>query len=182
MSESSRTWIIYTDLDPQTLSAVSYTIFQRWVAFAMGKEQIQGFQLKHPTGRYASSISRRTYSPYRIAIMSDEKMAPEGVFLEEGHGEIDLKDKLQRGRTYPMHRGQKGSFGSAGYGSPILSRSKGDRRKNIWAEPRSQGFSGFAKVPETITAENANSWIIPPMPAYSPAAHLVDLFKRGAFG
>ena len=103
------------------------------------------------------------------------------MFLEEGHVEVDLKKKLVAGRAYPMHRGEPGAYGSQGYGSPILSRSKGDRRRNIWAEPRAKGASGIARVPTEITAENARSWIIPPMPAYSPAKNLVDLLKRGAF-
>lgn len=168
-------------MNPQELTQVSLMVFERWVAFAMGKEQLQGFKLKHPTGRYASAISRKNSGPFKVAIIADETQAPEGVFLEDGHGAVDLKKKLVAGRAYKMHRGDEGHFGSKGYGSPILSRSSADRRKNIWAEPRAAGSSGYARVPTHITAENAQSWIIPPMTAYSPAKHLVDLLRRGAF-
>lgn len=166
-----------TDMDPQTLTQVSLQIFERWVAFAMGKEQLQGFTLKNPTGRYASSIRRKQVGPYRIVIDTNDKMAPEAVILEEGHSAIDLKRKLNPGKVYKMHRGQKGQYGSAGHGSPVYA----PRKKNIWGEVRSRGAAGFARMPTHITAENMSSWVIPPMPAYSPAAHLVDLLRRGAF-
>lgn len=166
---------VYTDLDPQALSDVGLRAFQLWVAFALGEDDIGGKVLKHPTGRYASSISFRRYGQSHVAIISDEKLAPEGVILEKGHGAIDLKNYLRRGRAYPMHRGGAGEWGSAGYGAPVLAATAAARRtgkrRNIWGQVRAAGFSGFASVGKT-------GWVIPPMPAFSPAQHLSDLIKQ----
>lgn len=176
------TYIVYTDYNPQQLSAATVAIYEMWVKFAMGGEQLGGHFIKHPTGRYASSITRRQYSPTRIAIIANEKVAPEAAILELGHEEIDLKESLQKGKAYPIHRGAKSgtssggySWSGRGYGQPQLQ--PGSRRKSLWAKPRAQGRTGFARIPTHITAENQNSWIIPPMPAYSPAGHLVEILK-----
>lgn len=171
---SNLDYTIYTNLDPQMLTEVGLEIYKRWVAFAMGEESINGKSLDHPTGKYAASIHFRQVSKSRVAIFSESpKTVPEADILETGHGAVDLKKKLQAGRVYPMHRGQKGAYGSAGYGPPVPLPG----RKSLWAEARSMGRSGAARVPTKITPENANSWIIPVMPAYSPAKHLADLYR-----
>lgn len=145
---SDRVYTIMTDLDPQTLSRVGLAILDKWVEFALGKTMLGPFKLNHPTGKYASSIKARQFGMNRVVITQNEKMAPEGIFLEEGHVAVDLKKKFEAGRRYPMHR-------------------------------KNRQFTGFSTaVPSEITAENADSWIIPEMKAYSPAAHLVDLFRE----
>lgn len=167
-------WDIMTDLDPQTLSAVGVAIAQRWISFAMGSSDLGGKTLAHPTGRYASSIQFRQTGVARVAIVANEKRAPEAAVLETGHKPIDLKQYFPEGVTIPMHRGVPGQYGSAGYGAPILDNTAAGRRKNVWAKPRAQGATGFARMGTT-------GWIIPAMPAYSPAAHLVDLMRAGTF-
>lgn len=171
---NGQTYDIMTDLDPQTLSAVGLAIAQRWISFAMGSSDLCGKTLAHPTGRYASAIQFRQTGVARVAIIANEKQAPEAGVLETGHKPIDLKEYFPEGVVIPMHRGAQGQYGSAGYGAPILDNSKGARRKNVWAKPRAQGATGFARMSQT-------GWIIPAMPAYSPAAHLVDLFRAGSF-
>lgn len=171
---------VVTDMDPQMLTAVSLEIFRMWVDFAMGKSAIGGKSLMHPTGRYASSITINRISETQIAIMSDDDMAPEGHYLEVGHKEVDLKKIMQPGKAVPMHRGAKGAYGSKGYGKAVLNRTPAGRASNIWAKPKARGSTGFARIPTKITADNMNSWIIPAMPAYSPAEQLAALIRQKA--
>lgn len=182
-------WVVLTDFDPQTLTQVGLRVYEQWVSFAMGRTQLQSRQLQHPTGRYASAISRQPKGPYRVAIIADEQKAPEALFLEEGHDPVDLKKKLTGGRAYPIYRGSKtGTSGGGyhwsggGYGPPVRNPSQKAFKRNIWGVVRSSGNTGIARVPTKITPQNAHSWIIPRMVAYSPAAHLVDLLKKRAFG
>jgi len=171
---------VMTDLDPQSVSEVGKEIFKAWVDFAMGKTDLGGKRLMHPTGRYASAIQFKKLGVAKVAIIVDSNLAPEANILEEGHKAIDLKQLLTAGRSYPMHRGAAGAYGSAGYGAPSLGSGK--RGAKMWAAARGQGFSGYARVPTKITAENADSWIIPAMPAYRPAAHLIDLLRQKVDG
>jgi hypothetical protein len=164
-----QTWDIITDMDPETITAVGLKIAEKWIRFALGAETLGGKMLMHPTGRYASSIRFQQTGQARVAIIADEKKAPEGAILEEGHGAIDLKQTMF-GKTIPLFRGTPGQYGSAGYGAPILDTTPMGRRKNVWAQPRAQGYTGMRTV-------GRSGWVIPPMPAYSPAAHMVDLLK-----
>lgn len=166
------TFDVMTDLEPEYLSEAAIAVFQMWVEFALGQTELNGHKIENPTGRYASSISMRAYGERRIAIISNSKIAPEADILETGHPAIDLKKRLTPGRVYPMHRGSGfthvGGGGRAGY--------RGTRK--MWAKARSAGAAGFATVPTHITPENADSWIIPEMPAYSPARLLATLARE----
>jgi hypothetical protein len=166
---------VYTNLDPQTLNAVGLHVAKLWISFALGGMKLGGKVIARPTGRYASSISYRRYGAAHVAILSDETFAPEAAILETGHPQIDMKEHLKRGSSIPMHRGLPGHYGSAGYGSPFHAGTPRQRRLgqrySIWGQIRSAGFSGFASVGST-------GWIIPPMPAYSPAKFLADLIVQ----
>lgn len=173
-SGAGLTWDIMTDMDPATLSAVGVKLAAKWISFAMGMSELGGKMLMHPTGKYASAIQFKQVDASRIAVIANEKQAPEAGILEEGHDAIDLKQYLAQGMSIPMHRGTPGQYGSAGYGAPILDNTPGGRRNNVWAAPRAQGSTGFKRVGLT-------GWVVPAMPAYSPAAHLVSLLKAGTF-
>ena len=173
---SAGEWDVVTDLDPTTVSMLATEIFRMWVEFALGKQELGGKVLMYPTGKYAASLQYKKTGVARVAIIADESIAPEAAFLEFGHGAIDLKKHLVPGRSYPMHRGEPGHYGSAGYGAP--TRPTGRKNPKMWATVRRRGFSGFARVPTQITAENADSWIIPPMPAYRATAALVELLRQ----
>lgn len=163
-----RSYDVWTDLPPDALTEIGIEIAKRWVAFAMGEESLNGYRIKNPTGRYASSITVTSDSPNHVAVIANEEIAPEALMIEEGHGRYDMKSQFP-GRTFPMHRGT---------GTPILNSTFGGRANNVWATPRAEGFNGFARVPSTITAENADSWIIPAMPAFSPAQYLAEQAQR----
>lgn len=159
---------VMTDLPPDQLYETGIKVFRLWMEWALGKPLFPIKQLEHPTGRYASALSFRREGVRRIAIIADESFAPEVGILETGHGPVDLKKKLVPGRTYPMHRGTSGA----------ISVGRGPRSRSIWASARRAGFNGYATVPSKITAENSGSWIIPAMPAYSPARILAELIAN----
>ena len=155
-----RIYDVWTDLDTDQITEIGIAIAEKWIAFAMGEDSIHGsHHIRNATGRYASSIYVISDMPNKVSVIADEDIAPEARWLEEGHGQYDMKSQFP-GRTFPMHRGT---------GNAILNSTFGGRANNVWATPRAEGFNGFARVPSTITAENANSWIIPAMPAWSPA-------------
>lgn len=108
---------VFTDLRPDALTEVGLQVYQHWLAFALGKEAVGGRILMHPTGRYASSISFKKLGRYHVAIIADEKIAPEAAVLEKGHGPIDMKRYLRQGGAYPMHRGRRQFTGFASVGS-----------------------------------------------------------------
>jgi hypothetical protein len=163
-----RTYDVYTDLSPAEVTEAGYAIMELWIGFALGMDEIHGHRIENPTGRYASSIRLEGRGIAKVAVIADEALAPESKWLEEGHGAVDLKEKLTGGRVYPMHRGA---------GAPILSSTFAGRTNNVWAASRAEGFNGFARVPSKITPENVGSWVIPAMPAWSPASYLADLLR-----
>jgi hypothetical protein len=169
---SNITYDVYTDIDPQSLSEIGLAVYEMWVSFAMGRETLGGFRIESPTGKYAASISYRKTGVSKITIAQDETAAPEGRWLEEGHAAIDMTQ-------IPSYRGR------------VLSRTQmtanRGRRKSIWAT--AQGGSDFVQVPlsrasidpgRLNTSGTDAAWVIPAMPAYSPAAHLADLARNVA--
>jgi hypothetical protein len=154
---------VYTDMETEELTEVAYQIMEKWIAFALGEESINGRFLHHPTGRYASSIRIEGRGINHVAVVQDENIAPEGKWIEEGHGEIDMKEYLVMGKSYPMHRGG---------GAPVFNSTYSGRSNNVWAAPRRQGFTGYAKVTD-------KGWIIPAMTAYEPAKYLSDAVRSG---
>ena len=165
----AREYYVFTDLSPDELTDVAMEIYKKWIAFSLGLDDVAGYKVMNPTGRMASSIRVEGRSINHIAIVAD---APEAEILEEGHEAIDLKQKLIAGRAYPMHRGT---------GVPVFNPTFAGRAANVWAAPKAEGFNGVARIPTEITPENAGSWIIPAMAAWSPARHLADMARNGEF-
>lgn len=161
---------VITDLPPDQLNMVGLEVFRTWMEFALGGMSLDQYRILSPTGRYASSLSFRNLGTNKVAIMADSSVAPEADILETGHDAFDMKKLVQlHGRTFPMHRGFLQNAPIAGRVRPRQSAKK------IWAQVRSSGFNGYATMPTKITPENADSWIIPEMPAYAPAAVLAAL-------
>lgn len=164
----ARVYDVFTNMDEDTLSEVAYAVMEKWIAFALGKTEINGRRIKDPTGKYASSIRLEGRGVNQIAVIAD---APEAEYLEEGHVSVDLKTRLDPGRAYPMHRG-------TGNMPFVFNQSFNAKKRNIWAIPRSGGFNGFAFTPTDAT-KNPDSWVIPAMPAWNIAQHLKDLVETG---
>ena len=174
MAGNSFSYVVRTTLDPTTVNRIGLEIFAKWVEFARGMTTLGGRKLVYPTGRYASSIRFEKTGEASVAIIADEEIAPEALFLETGHGPIDLKTKLQHGRAYPMHRPRGVTPGTS-----LRRVGAGPAKPAMWADVRSAGSSGFASIGPNSPAD---SWIIPPMPAYAPAAALAAMARSMAAG
>jgi hypothetical protein len=174
-------YTINTNLDPQQLNVLGLQVYKMWLQFAVGQIALGGKRLFFPTGRYAASIRFERQGEAEIAIIADENVAPEALWLEVGHKTVDLKTKLRMGKVYRMHNpiapgsvqavtglnrqrasGKTGTAGGIGF------------TPRYWASARKSDESGFAQFgPNSPT----DSWVIPPMPAYSPAMLLADWAK-----
>lgn len=164
----AKVYDVFTNLDEDTLTEVAFEVMKRWIAFALGLEEIGGHRIQNPTGRYASSIRIEGRGVNHIAIIAD---APEAELLEEGHRAVDLKQYANMaGRALPMHRGT-GPF--------IYNPNLSAKTRNVWAVPRAAGFNGFARVPLNPDSANLDSWIIPEMKAWSTAQYLADWIRDG---
>lgn len=161
MARDQIEYVVETNLDPAQLSRVGIEVFSKWLGFAMGQESLGGKVLAHPTGRYAASISYAETGTAQIGIVADEAAAPEAGILEVGHSRFDLKGPFQKGRAYPMHRGGRG-------GPPTL-------RASMWATARQKNSTGYASIGPNSAAD---SWILPAMPAFSPARILAELAAK----
>jgi hypothetical protein len=177
---SSLTYVIRTNLPPEAVNEIGLIIFAHWLDFAMGHTVLNGRRLMYPSGKYAASLSYRREGESTVAIVADEGQAPEAGILEQGHGPIDLKTRLQRGRAYPMHRfSMGGMFGLESTGLRRVGSGPPSMKPSMWAEIRMREASGFASIGPNSPAD---SWIIPPMPAYSPALILAAQAKQMAGG
>lgn len=167
-------YIVRTDLDPEAVNRIGLEIFERWMSFALGGYPLGGRRLVYPSGRYAASLSYRREGEATIAIMADEAIAPHAGILEYGHGPVDLKTRLQWGRAYAMHRRTGRTPGTT-----LRRIGAGPPRPTLWAEVRAMTASGFAAIgPHS----SPGSWIIPPMPAYSPMMNLAIMARQMAGG
>lgn len=171
MASNSFTYVIRTNLPPEAVNRIGLAIFAQWVDFALGNSALGGRRIVHPTGRYAASIRFRKEGEAAVAIMADEDAAPEAAVLERGHGPVDLKTKLMSGRPYPMHRQPGANLPSGlrrvGSGPPSM-------KPRMWAQVRASEASGFASFGPNSPP---GSWIIPAMPAYSPALILAGIAR-----
>lgn len=143
---------VYTDAPPEIVNEISIFIYTRWVEFATGQRPLNGRMLKNPSGKYAKSIHLKQINPREVAVIQNLDEAPEGKWIEEGHGPVDLKTKpgFRLGRALPMHR--------AG-GIPF---AKGHKVPGYYFSGSREGdFAGVARVGTT-------GWILPPMVAYHP--------------
>jgi len=92
---------VVTDSSPQFINEIAIHLFNVWKDFASGRRELGGRRLEHPTGQYAASITMVGNGQTSISITANSESA---LPLELGHGPIDLKQKLEWGRRYPMHR------------------------------------------------------------------------------
>lgn len=173
------TYIVRTNLPPAAVTSIGVEIFLMWLDFAMGGSALNGKKIHYPSGRYAASISIKQVDPNTVAIVADENIAPEAAILETGHRSFDMKTVSSlSGRALPMHRPT-----GAVAGVPLKRIGAGPKgagpKPSMWAEVRGREGSGFASFGPNSAPD---SWIIPPMAAYSPALTLSVLARKMAAG
>jgi hypothetical protein len=184
-----KTYDIFTNLNPDQLGAVAAETYYTWLMFSVGKTDIGGKTLKHPSGRYASALSWRKTGRARISIIADEDAVPEVGLIENGASAIDLKskmltsDKAKRSKAGYLYRplylrpDQWREAPQVGMDS-IVSAFGGERLSSrlgkIWAAPR-PNVDPKSRGPYTMTNRpGASPWRIPAMTAYAPAAILAQ--------
>lgn len=176
MSVGSMVYVVKTDLRPADVTRVGVELFLKWMEFALGRGSLDGKRLVYPTGRYAASLRLEQRDETTVAIIADENVAPEALWLEIGHGAFDMKTVATlSGRAIPMHEAPGGSAHRAATG--LRRIGAGPARPSMWAEVRRASFSGFASFGPNSAPD---SWIIPAMPAYAPAHVLAQLGARAA--
>jgi hypothetical protein len=171
---------VHTNLDPQQLTLLGLEVFKQWLAFAVGAQALGGKRLFFPTGRYASSIRFEQKGESEVAIIADESVAPEAMWLETGHGKVDLKTRLEMGKVYRFHNPMAGAAMKSATGLARRRRTSGiGSTPKFWAQVKVSERTGYGRIgPHTP----ADSWIIPAMPAYSPAALMADYARQQATG
>jgi hypothetical protein len=183
------TYDVVTDLDPSMLTAVAADTFRKWALFALGKSSLGGHTLVNPSGRYAASLSWKKTGVASVAIMSDSSVAPEANWLEDGHSAFSMKDKMLGGpgtkvskagyryRIIPMRgNATRPSFNL----KDTVTSKKGERMPakaaSMWVKARTSiGSDRFATMSDK---PGSSMWVVPPMPAYSPAAILADSLRK----
>lgn len=180
---------IFTDLDPDQLGNVAAQTYYTWLMFSLGKTDIGGKTLKHPSGRYASAISWRKTGRNRVSIIADDDAVPEVGIIEDGSPEVDLKEKMLTPdkskrtkdgylyRTLYLRPDQWREAPMIGMDS-IVSAFGGERLASrlgrMWAQPR-PAVDPKSRGPFTMTNRPGSSpWRIPAMAAYAPAAILAQ--------
>lgn len=183
---SNEIYNVYTNLNPQQLSQVAAETFMTWLKFALGKEALDGKRLKHPTGRYAASLSWHKTGVNKVAIIADEKTAPEAGVLE-AVTPIDLKAKMlgkgktrigkdgYRYRVIPLKPEFNGSLALGA--TSVVSMSGGQRVSRsvarMWARQAQKG-SGGTRFRVMSDKPGSATWV---MPTYQPAAILAELLN-----
>ena len=189
------TYEVHTSLDPKDLTELAFQTYLKWVAFALGVEEVNGKRLDHPTGKYAESISMEKRGNNTIAIISTGKMAD---IIEGGAPAFSLKDKMlakdaktakdgSKYRYIPggMMDGQGGRFGMGqntltrsegrSYLKMMTGKGKGPSIPHLYAKAQEKG-----NVMTMSSKAGASAWNIPAFPAYSPAKHYADLARQEA--
>ena len=188
------TYEVHTSLDPKDLTELAFQTYLKWVAFALGVEEVNGKRLKHPTGKYAESINMEKRGNNTIAIISTGKMAD---IIEGGAPAFSLKDKMLAKDSKTAKDGSKyryipggmmdGQGGRFGMGQNTLTRSEG--RSYLGVVAKGGNFTIphlYAKAQEkgnvmTMSSKaGASAWNIPAFPAYSPAKHYANLARQEA--
>jgi hypothetical protein len=192
---ADRTYEVYTDLDPDALTDVAALVYRAWLAFALGQGEIGGRVLKHPSGRYAASMSWRKTGQAAVAIIADESIAPEAQWIEEGKSSADIKAAMlgkgntkiskagYRYRVIPMKRDPTAPAFDA---SSILTSQAGEhlpvKTARMWARSYSHWDTqhGADRFRTMTDKPGSAPWVVPAMAAYSPAAILADIIRREA--
>lgn len=183
----NQTFTVKTDLNPEQLTEVAMETYRLWLSWAMGQDTIGAKVLAHPSGRYAASLSWRHTGAASVAIIADESVAPEALWLEEGtNGFNNLKALMLAGaktskegykyRVIPIRN--DGSMPENSTPKIIENRLGGRMQKHqgkIWAENRPSGAQRFRVMTDK---PGSAQWLLPPMTPYTPAKILSELLAK----
>jgi hypothetical protein len=182
---------VMTDLDPEALTQVAIETYAKWLDWALGKGSLLGMTMKHPSGRYAASLSWKRTGASSVAIIADEKIAPEALWIEEGASAHSMKEAmLGKGNT---------KVDAQGYRYRVIPIRKDgyfpqgtDANPEVVQTPTGGGISAatgkiWSRKAPAIDASHyavmsdrpgASDWIVPAQAPYAPGAILASLLKQ----
>lgn len=178
---------VHTNLDPQTLTEVAIETYRQWLEFALGKGQIGGHTLAHPSGRYAAAISWRRTGVATISIIANERSAPEAKWIEEGTSPADLKTTMlagvapgkngYRSRMIPIsNNSPPPTFFAGDIVTSATGQRIGSRAGKVWATGRSaRGKGAYATMSDR---PGSAAWRVPAFAPYAPAGILSSLLRQ----
>lgn len=191
-----RVYDVFTDLDPQQLTQVAVETYYKWLQFAVGDAEIGGKKLKHPTGRYAASLSWKKTGVAKVAIIADESVAEEVGILEspDGRGAYSMKDKMLVMGLPGVHMSHDGFLYRRIPLRPdqwapkpsitadiLISDSNGERLRGsigrMWARARPH-VDANSRIRTMSSRLGSPRWVIPTMPVYAPGAILAAELKQ----
>jgi hypothetical protein len=184
---------VYTNLNPEEITEIAVSVFKQWLEWSLGKGSLGGKTIMHPSGRYAASLSWRKTGVASVAIIADESIAKEALFFETGTVAHSMRDSMlgsrmtKRGadgyryRVIPIRK-DSASPGIGAALAAVVGGAKGQHMskgfKKIWAAP-----VPYTNPGEYVTMSDkpgSSDWMVPAMPAYSPAAILASLIGKAA--
>lgn len=187
-------YTIHTNLNPQQLTTVAVEVYKHWLEFALGRASIGRGVLKHPSGKYASSISWKRTGQYQVTIIADTDIAKEGEWIERGAKGFNLKEIMLGQKSKISKKGYRyrtvmlppdldndlgaGAMMSAGpIESFVTGSANGQHVKKsfakMWSKPiKRTRFKTMSDKP------GAAAWQIPPRPAYAPAKIFANLLQQ----
>ncbi len=187
---------VHTNLDPQQLTALAAETYRVWLNFALGKQEIGGHTLQHPTGQYAAALSWKRTGVASIAIIADESV-PQVGWIEYGRAGADIKAAMLQGvtpgkdgyrsRVVPIRPAEPENKPSMSAADIVSASNKGGLPSGVaavWAtkRPDTDPASNWVTMSDNPNAhaKGVDSWKVPAMPAYAPAAVLADLLRSVA--
>jgi hypothetical protein len=184
-------YTVHTDLDPEQLTQVAIETYAKWLAWSLGKESLLGMTLMHPSGRYSASLSWKRTGASSVAIIADEKIAPEALWIEDGASAHSMKEAmLGKGNT---------KVDAQGYRYRVIPIRKDgyfpqgtDANPEVVQTPTGGGISMatgkiWSRKAPAIDADHfaimsdkpgSAEWMVPAMRPYAPAAILASLLKQ----
>jgi len=187
----NKVYHVQTSLNPEQLTAVAIETYAKWLAWAIGKASFLGMKLKHPSGRYAASISWKRTGAATVAIIADESISPEALWIEEGAASHSMRDAmLGQGNTKTDAEGYRyrvipirndGSFPSATGSTPATTQSPfggglTSKMGNMWS--RAVPHVDASHYAVMSDRPGSSDWIVPTQAPYAPGAILAALLKQ----
>ncbi|MHB1707752.1 MAG: hypothetical protein ACYCSH_17175 [Acidithiobacillus sp.] len=183
----NQVYIVQTDLPPNLLGELAVQTYKMWVEFAIGKTELGGKLLRHPTGNYAAHIHKKKTGPNTIEIWADESVeAPEVSAIEYGHPAVNLKSAMLTGpNAKNVHTDKAGYKYRVVPIKDTISASLAETMRpssmaKASANARTQQ-SDRAKFRVMSDKPGSSPWIVPAMTPYAPAMLLSELLQS-AYG
>ena len=193
-------YTIETDLDPEALTELAVETYQKWVSFALGVEEIGGKRIMHPTGRYASALSWKQNGKYSASIIADSDVTLDVDSIEGGTPAHSMKQAMLYSgnvnksaggfhyRTVPIKPSVSGRPTKSALTRFWMNLNKSKKGYSMsraglksYNAPKDTSAVADGSVFRTMSDKPGSSdWVVPAMPAYSPAKTLAGLLEKAA--